>query len=187
MAHRQLYDRWGNLISSPNKRSRVTEHEISESDREDDEFNTDYEESVADKYRDPMAFLNSFKGYELDEEEEPEFSESDQSDEEEPDEEVSDASEDEQPTRKLKKVPKAVTTQKKHEATGFDFLSLPKIDNNGLKYLPNMYYFPESQVCPVKPQNKISGETLPVLIQMPNGAFTCIAIPFEAVEETQKG
>jgi hypothetical protein len=37
--------------------------------------------------------------------------------------------------------------------------------------------------CPVKPQNKAEGEALTVLIQLPSGAFNCIAIPFEAFEE----
>jgi hypothetical protein len=73
---------------------------------------------------------------------------------------------------------------KKSSKESFDFSSLPTINNNGLKYLPKMLYFPAGEVCPVKPQNKVEGEAISVLIQLPNGGFHCIAIPFEAVEET---
>jgi hypothetical protein len=93
-------------------------------------------------------------------------------------------SEDEEQTT-LKKT-KRSSTPKKGAAAGFDFATLPAIDNDGLKYLPKMLYFPMGDVCPVKPQNHVNGESLTVLIRLPNGGFNCIAIPFEAVEEFGK-
>lgn len=181
MASKQrLYDQYGNLVSAPNKRSRV-DHGISDSEWEqgsDDE----YEESGSDFYRNPSAFLNQFTGYESDNEDaqfsDEEEQEDENDDEHDDDDEQSD--DDVRPAKKPFKIPKL----KKASPEGFDVLKLPAINNNGLKYLPQMRYFPMGEVCPLKPQNKVEGEALTVLTQLPNGGFHCFAIPFEAVEET---
>jgi hypothetical protein len=45
---------------------------------------------------------------------------------------------------------------------------------------------PIGEVCPLKAQNSIEGESITVLIHLPNGGFNCVALPFEAVEEVEK-
>jgi hypothetical protein len=176
--HQALYDRYGNLVRSPNKRSRYG-HDVSDSDADDQD--TEYEESVADRYRDPSAFLRAFKGYDSDaDDDEAQFSEQESDEFEQKSEDSGSDDDDDEVDRR--QAAKAAKTLKKPTG-GFDFSSLPSILNNGLKYLPKMLYFPEGTVCPVKAQNTVEGESITVLILLPNGGFNCIAIPFEAVEE----
>ncbi len=183
MAYReQLFDRWGNPVRSPNKRSRRQDHEVSDSDYDGDQ-GTDYEDAAADRYRDPSAYLKAWKGYDSDDDD-AEFSDDPERFEDVDEVEDSDSSEDDEDDKSRKKLAKSVKDARKKTASkGFDFSTLPAIHNNGLKYLPKMRYFPVGEVCPVKPQNKVTGESLTVLVQSENGAFYCIAIPFEAVEE----
>jgi hypothetical protein len=63
-----------------------------------------------------------------------------------------------------------------------DLAKLPYLDNNGLKYLPTMQYFPLDQICPMQPINAVEGDALNVLIHMPNGGFNCIALPIAALD-----
>lgn len=180
MSHgRELYDRWGNLVSSPRKRSRVVDHEISESEYEDRGSDDESHDGVSDRFRDPSAYLRGFSGYDSDE---AEFSSEDEDEQEEDDEQSSDE-ERERHERQPRKTAKP--QGKKRASGGFDFATLPVLDNNGLKYLPKMVYFPAGEVCPVKPQNKVDGESLTVLVKLPNDSFRCIALPFETVEEYQ--
>jgi hypothetical protein len=155
MSFRQpLYNRYNNLVSSPKKRSRIQPHEVSDS--EWDERESDDGESGADYYRDPSSFLNKFSGYESDADDDVQFREDDDEegsfDNEEEDESVSE--EEEAPARAVKQKPFKIPKIKK-VSEGFDFMSLPVINNNGLKYLPTMRYFPIGEVCPLKAQNKV--------------------------------
>ncbi len=179
---RELFDRWGNPVRSPNKRSRRDDHHISDSDEDDQGSDTKYDESVADRFCDPFAYLRTFGGYQSESEDEA----ADFSHEEEVDDEDEDWSEDEEEDdeEKTRSAPKRFIIPKvKKPNMGFDFATLLVINNNGLNYLPKMLYFPAGEICPVKPQNKVDGEAVSVLIQHPNGGFNCISIPFGAVEE----
>lgn len=70
----------------------------------------------------------------------------------------------------------------KNRPPQFDFTQLPVLDNNTLRYLPQMQYFPLGKHCPLQPVNAVEGKSLMTFIHMPNGGFICMAIPLEAVE-----
>jgi hypothetical protein len=124
-------------------------------------------------------YLRGFHGYDS---EEADFSSDNEDDyEEDDDSSGEDEKRHERPTSKS-----ASSHGKKRASGGFDFTTLPTLNNNSLKYLPEMAYFPVGEICPVKPQNKVDGEALTVLIKLPNGSFHCIALPFEAVKEYQE-
>jgi hypothetical protein len=177
---RELFDHWGNPVRSPNKRSRRNEHQVLDSDEQGSDGK--YDESVSDRFRDPLTYLRTFGSYESDSEDEnAQFSH-----EEEEEEEDENWSEDEDKDDEARSALKRFIIPKlKKPNTGFDFSTLPVIDNDGLRYLPRMYYFLVGEICPVKPQNKVEGEALSVLIQHPNGGINCISIPFETVEENK--
>jgi hypothetical protein len=49
-----------------------------------------------------------------------------------------------------------------------------------------MQYFPIDVDCPMKPINKLKPEqSVTVLIHLPGGGFSCVALPLEALEEDE--
>jgi hypothetical protein len=169
-------------VKPPKKRPRQEKHDIPESDEDDHGSDGDFDGNVSEKYRDPSAYLNNFRGYHSDSDagdEKYSDDNEDESEEDGSDEDGDDDEKDAQPAPKRFVIPKL-----KKPTNEFDFSTLPAINNSGLKYLPKMLYFPAGDVCLVKPQNKVDGEALSVLILLPNGGFKCLSIPFEAVEET---
>ncbi len=103
--------------------------------------------------------------------------------EEEVDDDEAKFSEDEEKPKPKKPQPQASGGQgQQTRAPQVDFTKLPVLDNNTLRYLPEMQYFPLGKHCPLQPVNEVAGKSLMTLINMPNGGFICMAIPLEAVE-----
>jgi hypothetical protein len=99
-----------------------------------------------------------------------------ESDEGEDEDDFSDSEDKEQKTS----TPKKVGTAKQ---TKLDFLNLPVLNTNGLRYLPHMQYFAVDADCPLKTINTVDKEALTVIIHLPKGGFNCVAIPLEGVEK----
>ncbi len=85
-----------------------------------------------------------------------------------------------EPAAKRKTGNEGKATRKVHK---LDFSNLPSINNNGLRYLPKMQYFPVESDCPLQPMNVLEQPSLNVIITLPNGGFNCVALPLAAVEK----
>ncbi len=100
----ELYDRFGNLVTSPKKRSRAETHAVSDSDYEQDS-DGEYA-SGGDYYRDPSAFLRKFSGYHSDEKSDPQFLDEDDNENEDKYDESDNDNEEVCPVKKPFRIPK---------------------------------------------------------------------------------